>query len=80
MSDSADDSLVVLRTSTSSPTMTASPDAALAAVERRLQSVPHQPSAAQLAAEHDKRQKMRRMIGALWRAPAPASHADLSVK
>ncbi|KAI4526564.1 hypothetical protein K525DRAFT_258910 [Schizophyllum commune Loenen D] len=42
--------------------MTASPDAALAAVERRLQSVPHQPSAAQLAAEHDKRQKMRRMI------------------
>ncbi|KAL1680049.1 hypothetical protein EV122DRAFT_262995 [Schizophyllum commune] len=42
--------------------MTASPDAALAAVERRLQSVPHQPSAAQLAADHDKRQKMRRMI------------------
>ncbi|KAG6837449.1 hypothetical protein H0H93_009543 [Arthromyces matolae] len=39
-----------------------SSDALAAAVERRTRQLPSQPSAAQLAAEHERRQKFRRLI------------------
>ncbi|KAF8655232.1 hypothetical protein AX16_003138 [Volvariella volvacea WC 439] len=48
--------------SSSPTTPSAASSSMLAAAERRLQALPVQPSASQLAAEHEQRQKFRRLI------------------
>ncbi|KAF9055324.1 hypothetical protein BDZ89DRAFT_15394 [Hymenopellis radicata] len=57
-----------------------SPDTLAEAVERRTRSLPPQKSAAQLAAEHERRQTFRRMIDPGIMRPNPKDQALASLK